>query len=188
MALTNTMLATATNEEHYLREHDAAAMLNLGLEALYFDKDKVRGWIKRMLRPSSLPSTSTLLKDESLAYSRSHDLPPGAPPNMGPPNLPGTGLLPPGQKRWILDNPTVDYLLRLFVGLIAGIPLLAPMVILCYVTRREYILITGCFSVLIFALLVSLVGGGATHEVMVAVATYAAVIVVFVGQTYFPGM
>lgn len=176
------MLSTATREDHYLREHDAAAMLSLGLEAIHFDKDKVRGICKKMLRPPSLPSTSSLLKDKTRAYHQIYPPLRGSPPNLGTPKLPGTGQLPKGQRRWILDNPASDYLLRLLVGILASISLLTPMTIPCFVRQQPYVLLTACLSVLTFALIVSLVGGGATQEVMVAVATYAAVIVVFVGQ------
>lgn len=137
------------------------------------------------MHAKSLDSTRNLFKAEVSTYQSKHLSSTGAPPGTGPPKLPATGKLTEGQKRWIFDNRITDYLLRLLVDVIAGISLLAQMIILCYVRRRECILMTGCFSVLVFALVVSL-GDGATHEVMVAIATYAAVIVVFVGQTYAP--
>ena len=83
-------------------------------------------------------------------------------------------------------TPTIDHVVHFTVVVIAGLSLLAPMIALSYVNGWAFVLLTTCFVVLLFAFVLSMVVQASLHEVMVATATYATVLVVFVGQSNTP--
>lgn len=57
------------------------------------------------------------------------------------------------------------------------------MIGLTYIELQAFVILTTCIFVLAFAFLVSMFAHVSAQEVMVATATYAAVLVVFVGQS-----
>lgn len=79
-------------------------------------------------------------------------------------------------------SPAIDNLARFAIALVAGVFLLVPMIILSYIRSKKYCLITTCLFVLVFAAIASLATKASNHELLTATATYAAVLVVFVGQ------
>lgn len=79
-------------------------------------------------------------------------------------------------------SPAVDRLARFSVALVAGVFLLVPMIVLSYVGRKKYVLATTCLFVVFFAGTMSLATRASNQELLTATATYAAVLVVFVGE------
>jgi VIT1/CCC1 family predicted Fe2+/Mn2+ transporter len=77
----------------------------------------------------------------------------------------------------------VDYLSRLLVTIMASLFLIVPMVVLSYVEPKWARLFSASLFVPLFAVYVSLVSKGSNQEMVMSSAAYAAVIVVFVGQT-----
>jgi len=77
----------------------------------------------------------------------------------------------------------VDRLVRFIIALIGGLFLVIPMLIMSIEPSQNKSLITVSSAVLIFALAVSLVVKVSNIETLVSTATYAAVLVVFVGTT-----
>lgn len=81
-------------------------------------------------------------------------------------------------------SPFVDKLARFIVAFIGGVSLVVPMLIMCLPTaNRTKRLITVSLAVTIFAALMSLGIRATNPETLVATATYAAVLVVFVGTS-----
>lgn len=72
------------------------------------------------------------------------------------------------------------------VGIVAAATLLVPLVVLYKIRNPDYKILATCVFVLVFAFMVEMIGKRSTTEVMMAVATYAAVLVAFVGQTISP--
>ena len=83
-------------------------------------------------------------------------------------------------------NSKQDRFIRLIVSIVAAATLLVPLVVLCKIRNPDYVILATCLFVLAFAFMASMIGNKSTAEVMVAVATYAAVLVVFVCQTLSP--
>lgn len=80
-------------------------------------------------------------------------------------------------------GPNVDRFTRFVVGIVAAASLLVALIALPKIKEREYTILATCLFVLPFSSMISMIGKQSTTEVMVGVATYAAVLVVFVGQT-----
>ncbi|KAK5655838.1 hypothetical protein OQA88_5377 [Cercophora sp. LCS_1] len=78
---------------------------------------------------------------------------------------------------------SVDRLVRFIVALAGGLFLVAPMLIMSINPSQLKSLLTVSSAVLFFALAVSLVVRVSNIETLVSTATYAAVLVVFVGTT-----
>ena len=81
---------------------------------------------------------------------------------------------------------TAGRLASFIIALVAELSLLALMIGLTYIGRQAFVLLMTCLFVLAFAFLVSMVAHRSAQEVMVATATYAAVLIVFVGQSNGP--
>ncbi|KAK0619026.1 hypothetical protein B0T14DRAFT_518430 [Immersiella caudata] len=77
----------------------------------------------------------------------------------------------------------VDRLARLLIALISGSFLIAPMVIMSFDPSQTKSLVTVASAVLLFILVLSFGIRVSNIETMVATATYAAVLVVFVGTS-----
>jgi len=77
----------------------------------------------------------------------------------------------------------VDRLARFLVALAGGSFLIVPMVIMSLNTSQTKSLVTVSLSVLLFVLVLSFVVRVSNVETLVATATYAAVLVVFVGTS-----
>jgi VIT1/CCC1 family predicted Fe2+/Mn2+ transporter len=89
----------------------------------------------------------------------------------------GEGKVPRG-----VSTP-VDRLARFLVALTGGSFLIVPMVIMSLNASQVKSLVTVSLSVLLFTLVLSFVVRVSNVETLVATATYAAVLVVFVGTT-----
>jgi VIT1/CCC1 family predicted Fe2+/Mn2+ transporter len=68
-------------------------------------------------------------------------------------------------------------------GILGGLFLVVPMLIMTLHQSRNTSLITVCISTLIFTIVVSVFSKAKEHEVIGIVAAYAAVLVVFVGTS-----
>jgi VIT1/CCC1 family predicted Fe2+/Mn2+ transporter len=77
----------------------------------------------------------------------------------------------------------VDRLARFLVALTGGSFLIVPMVIMSLNTSQTKSLVTVSLSVLLFVLILSFIVRVSNVETLVATATYAAVLVVFVGTS-----
>jgi hypothetical protein len=83
-------------------------------------------------------------------------------------------------------SSVIDFLARFFIAVAAALFLLVPMVALSYIQQKEYLLITTCLFVLGFVILISSASQASNQEIITSTAAYAAVLVVFVGQTSSP--
>ena len=72
-------------------------------------------------------------------------------------------------------------------ALFGGLFLLVPMIALAYITSKKYLLVTTVLFVLIFALSLGYLSKGSNQELVGATAAYAAVLVVFVGNSITSG-
>jgi uncharacterized membrane protein YczE len=61
------------------------------------------------------------------------------------------------------------------------------MIALAYITSKKWLVISTVLFVFVFAILLGLFSKGSNHELIAATAAYAAVLVVFVGNTIDPG-
>jgi hypothetical protein len=77
----------------------------------------------------------------------------------------------------------VDTLARLIFSLCAGLALSVPTVIMALDAGKTTTLVTVCVSVLLFATTTSIAVKLANKDIFIATATYAAVLVVFLGIT-----
>jgi len=75
----------------------------------------------------------------------------------------------------------VDHLARFLIAITGGLFLIVPMLIMAIETSQKKSLITVSVSVLLFALALSFGVRTSNVEALVSTATYAAVLVVFVG-------
>ena len=73
---------------------------------------------------------------------------------------------------------------RASIGLLSGLFLIGPMLIMTLYPSRNTSLITTSICTLIFIAFVSLFSKAREHEVLAIVAAYAAVLVVFVGTSF----
>lgn len=89
----------------------------------------------------------------------------------------GEGKLP------IAVSTPVDRLARFIVALVGGSFLIVPMVIMTLNPSQTKSLVTVSLAVLLFVLVLSFVVRVSNVETLVATATYAAVLVVFVGTS-----
>jgi hypothetical protein len=83
----------------------------------------------------------------------------------------------------LLSRKAEIFFTRLVLAVVAGLLLLVPMIVLSFVKKDIIRLVLTSVFVLVFAVTVSFASTGSNHEVMIATATYAAVLSVFVGQT-----
>jgi VIT1/CCC1 family predicted Fe2+/Mn2+ transporter len=80
-------------------------------------------------------------------------------------------------------SPFVDNTARVMFALAGGIFLLAPMIIMAYVESKRYLVITTVVFVFLAAIALALSSKASNQELLTATAAYAAVLVVFVGNT-----
>ncbi|KAI4664701.1 uncharacterized protein J4E79_002999 [Alternaria viburni] len=80
-------------------------------------------------------------------------------------------------------SPFVDYLARFLIAITGGLFLIVPMLIMAIDTSQKKSLITVSLSVFWFALALSFGVRTSNVEALVSTATYAAVLVVFVGTS-----
>jgi hypothetical protein len=79
-------------------------------------------------------------------------------------------------------SPSVDNFARIFFALVGGIFLLLPMIVLSFITSKNYLLLTTVLFVLVFSISLGLISKASNQELVAATAAYAAVLVVFVGN------
>jgi hypothetical protein len=80
-------------------------------------------------------------------------------------------------------SPFVDSVARFIIGTLGGSALIVPMVIMALDSSLNKCLIVVSVSLVVFALVVGLVFETDNKDTIVATATYAAVLVVFVGNS-----
>jgi hypothetical protein len=80
-------------------------------------------------------------------------------------------------------SPFVDRLARIIYASCAGLALITPMLIMAINTSKTKSIITASVSILLFAIGASLGVKLPNTEIFIATATYAAVLVVFLGVT-----
>ena len=78
-------------------------------------------------------------------------------------------------------SPFVDHLARFVIAITGGLFLIAPMLVMAIDTSQKKSLITVSVSALLFALVLSFGVRTSNVEALVSTASYAAVLVVFVG-------
>jgi VIT1/CCC1 family predicted Fe2+/Mn2+ transporter len=80
-------------------------------------------------------------------------------------------------------SPSVENAARVIFALVGGIFLLAPIILMTYIESRRYMLLTTCLFVLFVATTLALASKASNQELLGATTAYAAVLVVFVGNT-----
>jgi hypothetical protein len=164
------ILSEELGETHYENAPDAMGMLDLTPQALGVEPDSIRVFLARTFNNTNVPSHTFNFRHTSRVQTPYEDRTPGLKARGGRPYL-------------VLISSTTEKLARVAMAVIAGVFLLAPMIALMYIDVPKYRLITTCLFVLAFALMVSLASKASNQEVMASCAAYAAVLVVFAGQT-----
>lgn len=77
----------------------------------------------------------------------------------------------------------VDAVARVLVALIGGASLVAPLIMMMYLTSKTARLSIICAFVFVFSIFMGIATKGSNQEVLGATAAYAAVLVVFVGTS-----
>lgn len=158
------ILSEKLDERHYQEAPDALGMMDLTPQALGVAPDSIRVMLAKTL--SIGPSAGNTYVGGNQYEDR----------------LPGARL-GRGRPYAVMISSAIDNLARLFVAILASLFLLAPMIILTYVSSQTYHLVITCLFVLAFAVTASVASNASNQELMAASAAYAAVLVVFVGQT-----
>jgi hypothetical protein len=89
-------------------------------------------------------------------------------------------------KRPLRVSLFVDRLVRFTIAIAGGIFLVIPMIIMTLSPSQTKSLVTASISVVVFALIVSFAVRVSNAETLISTATYAAVLVVFVGTSNGP--
>ena len=171
---------------------DAYGLLNLIPTALGVEADPIRIMLSQSrLRPKESyimgrkRKPKTQVGDMENAVSEEHvsggyeERIPGEPESTGKWRERAMAHLRPNQH----FSGVVDSLARMLIAVLAAIFLIAPMVALSYIEEKKIRLITATAFILCFCVVASLGSSAGNHEVVMMTAAYAAVIVVFVGQT-----
>lgn len=79
-----------------------------------------------------------------------------------------------------------DIAARFIFALLAGVFFIVPLVVLSYQTSLRSHLVTVSICIVVFSFLLSLISQASNQETLMAVAAYAAVLVVFVASTPAP--
>lgn len=180
------ILRRELKEAHYETGHDAKGMLDLGPDALGVGYDSIRS---KLLEWGDAHTTNNEMRMMSMGGPGQHRA--QDPPRRmkvveknPKPNTKRYSFL--GRPYQVPENPLFDRFIRCVVAVIAAATLLIPLITLSYIKQRDYTIMATCLFVLLFAFMVSMISKSTTTDLMVAVATYAAVLVVFVGQTIAP--
>lgn len=183
------LLKRKMKEDHYLDGHDAKGMLDLCPDVLGVGHDSIRSKLQAWGDAQNRQSGAFAI---SMGPHQDHPNYPSASTTRRMENIP-KGPKPAikrysflGRPYQVPQNPAVDRFIRCVVAVIAAATLLVPLLALSYISQRDYTIMATCLFVLLFAFIVSMISKASTTDVMVAVATYAAVLVVFVGQTIGP--
>jgi hypothetical protein len=94
-------------------------------------------------------------------------------------------LTPPEEKDFELKgtSPAIEHLARFILALVSGAAVIVPMIIIVYNSSKLKSVITTTVAILLFALFISLSTRSSNQETLAATATYAAVLIVFVGTS-----
>jgi hypothetical protein len=175
-------LSDVLKESAYSGAPDALALLDLTPQSLGVEPDSIRVLLHKTLPSIGLNKNGRAVTSfwnkvgsaEQGQQAYEH-------------RTPGKGAKPKelfeGRPYAIKISSTVDNIARILAAFLAGLFLLVPMVALSYIQGKKYCLITTCLFVLLFAVVLSLASRASNQEVITTTATYAAVLVVFVGQT-----
>lgn len=160
-----TSLERCLLDAHYTNAPDALAMLDITPKALGVDADRIR--VLAALRKTVLNSYSDPNSEQIPVYRT----PGGKPQPLY------------GRPAHAFASQNAEIIIRVLVSAVAAVFLLAPMFALSYIDRKGYRLLTTALFVLLFAVVVPLSSTAKNQEIIVVIAAYAAVLVVFVGQT-----
>lgn len=89
----------------------------------------------------------------------------------------------PISRPYQIISTKVDSMARIVVAITSALFLVAPMLALSYIDAKWARLLTASLFILLFCIITSAAPQAKNHEVIMMTAAYAAVIVVFVGQT-----
>jgi hypothetical protein len=89
----------------------------------------------------------------------------------------------PSQPEMKGTSPAIEHLARFILALVSGATVIVPMIIIVYDSSKLKSVITTSVAVLLFALFISLSTRSSDQETLAATATYAAVLIVFVGTS-----
>jgi hypothetical protein len=156
-------LTEDTHRDHYRFAADALGMVDLTPQALGVEPDAIRV----LLRGFRLFRFNT---DDTLA-NHPRDVEARHPPTL---------------RHWLRPIPVgaiTDNVARFIMAVFTGVLLLVPVVALSYINPTGYRLLATCLFVLAFAVIASVGITSTTNELVGATAAYAAVLVVFLGQT-----
>jgi hypothetical protein len=159
-------LQTELNEAHYIVAADALGMVDMTPQALGVEPDTIRIILGGFSSLRRLTDDTLANYDEA---RRTGDMVDRAPKQR---------RLRPLQVSAITDN-----IARIFMAVVSGILLLVPVIVLSYIETKGYRLLATCLFVLVFAILASVAVTGTNNELVTATAAYAAILVVFLGQT-----
>ncbi|KAF7522413.1 hypothetical protein G7054_g12159 [Neopestalotiopsis clavispora] len=98
-------------------------------------------------------------------------------------NLTLTEQRPTTFRPYQIISEQADSFARIVIAVISALFLVAPMITLSYVNVKWARLLTASLFILLFCITTSAAPQAKNHEVIMMTAAYAAVIVVFVGQT-----
>ena len=81
----------------------------------------------------------------------------------------------------------VDTIARIIFGIVGGLMLLVPLVVLTFIENNHYRLLAATFFTLAFVLVIAGFSNASNQELIAATAGYTAVLVVFVGSALSSG-
>lgn len=156
-------LARALQEDHYRYAADAYGMVDLTPQTLGVEADKLRvvlGGLKtlRMNTDDTLENYAKRQGDSQVEIRSPH-------------------------KRPLPTGPLTENIARICMAILSGVLVLVPIIALSYIESLGYRLLTTCLFVMVFAIVASLAVTGTNNELITITAAYAAVLVVFLGQT-----
>ena len=150
-------------------------------------RDPIQHWLRKAFRSiwyytltskPTVSNTSQSLSTASTIAPEDNNLEDGRP---------GIGTLAVGRRTWRSHQNTArlaDAVSRFLFGLLTGVCLITPMVVLLGQEKnRPSQLTTVSISIVVFSLLVALASRASPQEMMGASAAYAAVLVVFVSTS-----
>jgi hypothetical protein len=172
---TVSILEKLLQEEYYKTAPDALGMLDLTPKALGVEPDSIRVFLTRTFTEGGIRRNQTLFAHRNQNENNGQE--------RTPAGRKGETQLFKGRPYAIHIPAIIDVITRLLVSILARFFLLVPMISMSYINSKKYLLLTASLFVLLFAITLSLASKATNQELMVATATYAAVLVVFVGQT-----
>ncbi|KAK3349040.1 hypothetical protein B0T25DRAFT_547046 [Lasiosphaeria hispida] len=158
------VLSDKLNELSYASAGELG-MVDLTPATLGASSDPVRVLLQRYIEQGSSGSAGHSRQQPTPEQFSNLKLPPGKPN-------------PSGER----VTPLVDKFARLFISLIGGAFLLAPMYALTFIRAQKDQLITVGVFVVFFAVIMAAATKSTNQELLTATATYAAVLVVFISQ------